>query len=249
MFSITHGVMKQVLLFILVVVMILQSSSLAATACEQGDFFLIQYIDDDTAYQPFAVSNDALFVSTVDWRPFFHYGSPPTEVYSYLSPILIDNNRVIGMDVSEKRVALLCSDVHDNVFLRIAIWDDVSLTYEKIDTLYLPLGSYMDSYHDGNSILLSIPLTTDITGAEDEEIIGESLFLTFEQRENEWVLVCFTDGGDYAADLCGTEYIFNNYYEPSDAYEWRSGGPILLKQFDFTELTKIIGAYNMYFAK
>ncbi len=244
MHRITHGGMKRVLLFLLVVMMILPSSGLAARAYKQGNFFLIQYINDDTAYQPLAVNTDALLASTVDWEPFFRRGSVPAEAYPYLSQILTDNHRVISMDVSKERIVMLCSDADERVFLRRAVWNGASLRYEKMDTLPLPRESDMDSYHDGNAILLLIPLGTDSTGTEEAESADEALFLTFEQRDNEWVLACFTDGCDFIADLRGTEYIFNDYYEPSDAYEWRTGGPILLAQFDFTALADMIGAYQ-----
>lgn len=244
MHSITQGGRKLVFLFLLVVVMFLPSGGWAARADEQGDFFLIQYIHEDAAYQPWAVNTDARFASTVNWEPFFHHDRVPSEVYPYLSPILIDNHRVISMDVSEERIVMLCSDAEERVFLRLAVWNGASLRYEKTDTLPLPRESDMDNYHDGNDILLLIPLGTDSTGAEEAESADEALFLTFEQRDHEWVLAFFTDGYTFTADLRGTEYVFNDYYEPSDTYEWRTGGPILLAQFDFTALADMIGAYQ-----
>lgn len=70
---------------------------------------------------------------------------------------LIGDYGVLDLDVSAEQVLLYLSD-NDQSFLRLALWDTILEQYSTKDTGLLPADSYLDTYHDGDSILFMMPL-------------------------------------------------------------------------------------------
>lgn len=195
----------------------------------------IQYVYNDILFQPVVIqANDEIDTRNLDL--FFDkegYVSPA--IWQYLSPRLTDGQEVVDMDVSEGRI-LLCMLKNDGIILRIAQWNKALNDYTITDTGLLPCGSELDTYHDANAVMVSIPSIEAATEDGKAEQEDEYLYLTFQQLEDGWYLTNFTDGQSFAAALCEDTYLFDDYYEPNPANAWTAYERILFEDFSVTEL-------------
>ena len=192
----------------------------------------VVFIDDHDITR----GNDAL-----DWSRFLEE-QQFLSVYqqSYISS-LIEAYDVINFDIESERVLLYLSDKSQS-FLRLASWDTILGQYNVKDTACLPAESYLDTYHDGDSILLMTPIEEDmITGSIP---VCSQLYLTFEYVEDDWYLTHFTDGQTFVATLQNEAYLFDDYYETSEEYAWQVPNVFSFEGFNPIELIPYISEYN-----
>ncbi len=205
-----------------------------AEAEEENGMISLQYIQDGVPFQPVVIqANDEIDIRNLDLY-FDQTGYVSPVIWQYLSPRLTDNYEVIDIDVSEKRI-LLCLSKNDKKFLRIAQWDTALHDYTIIDTGLLPALIELDTYHDGNAVLLLIPSVATTAGQETELQEDECLFLTFQQVENSWYLTDFTDGQSFTATLSNNVYLFEDYDEPDPEHVWTTHDIIDFANFSITE--------------
>ncbi len=205
-----------------------------AEAENADEMISLQYIQNGVPFQPVVIqANDEINMGNLDLY-FDQTGYVSPAIWQYLSPRLTDNYEVIDMDVSEKRI-LLCLSKNDKKFLRIAQWDTALHDYAIIDTGLLPAMSELDTYHDGNAVLLLIPSVATTARQETELQEDECLFLTFQQVENSWYLTDFTDGQSFTATLSNDVYLFEDYDEPDPEHVWTTHGIIDFANFSITE--------------
>lgn len=143
-------------------------------------------------------------------------------------------------DASKMRILLLLVSENDR-FIRMAVWNEADQEYRIRDTERLPGESSLDTYHDGDCVLLWMS-TWGIDAAYNMPM--HELFLTFEYLNDDWYLTSFTDGNSFTADLCGQFYFFNDYYGPSAEYRWHAGPRLLFEGFSVFELLSYADAYN-----
>ena len=63
-------------------------------------------------------------------------------------------------DISSLRVLLLLADADGNKYLQAAVWDADSATYAITRSSNLPENAYLDTYHEGDAIFLSVGYDT-----------------------------------------------------------------------------------------
>ena len=143
-------------------------------------------------------------------------------------------------DASEMRVLLLLVS-EDDKFIRMAVWNEADQEYRIRDTERLPRESSLDTYHDGDCVLLWMS-TWEIDAAYNMPM--HELFLTFKYLNDDWYLTSFTDGNSFTADMRGQSYFFNDYYGPSAEYRWHAGPRLLFESFNVFELLSYADAYN-----
>ena len=154
--------------------------------------------------------------------------------------LLADEYEIEQFDVSDMRILLLLVS-EDDKFIRMAVWNEVDQKYRIRDTQWLPGESSLDTYHDGDCVLLWMS-TWGIDAAYNMPM--HELFLTFEYLNDDWYLTSFTDGNSFTANLCGQSYFFNDYYGPSAEYRWHAGPMLLFESFNVFELLSYADAYN-----
>jgi hypothetical protein len=154
--------------------------------------------------------------------------------------LLAGEYEIEQFDVSEMRILLFLFS-EDDKFVRMAVWDKVTQEYKIRDTERLPEESSLDTYHDGDCVLLWMS-TWEIDAAYNMPM--HELFLTFEYLSDDWYLTSFTDGNSFTADLYGQSYFFNDYYEPRTEYSWHAEPVLLFEDFSVFELLSYVDAYN-----
>lgn len=154
---------------------------------------------------------------------------------------LIGEYDVLDLDVSTERILLFLSD-NGRLFLRLALWDTIHGQYKIKDTGWLPDESYLDTYHDADSILFLIPLREDMI---PESIPAcDELYLTFDYVEDDWYLTHFTDGQSFVATFQNDVYLFGDYYETSEEFAWQAPYVFSFEGFNPIELFQYIVEYN-----
>lgn len=202
----------------------------------------IQYTQDQTTFQPiFIRANDEIDSENPDlFIDKEGYVSPV--LWKYLSPNLTNGDKVIDMDVSEKRI-LLCLSKNGNNYLRIAQWDMKLNDYIIIDTDFLPAIYELDTYHDGDAVLLFISKIEILMEEGSEHQEEKELYLTFQQIDNEWYLTSFTDGQNFVATLCDDVYLFDGYYETNSEAMWKTHDLLPFSKFNITDLLLCLNKY------
>lgn len=207
-----------------------------AEAEEAHAMISLQYTWGDISFQPVVIqATDEIDVRKPELY-FDQTGYVSPTIWPYLNPRLTDNHEVIAMDVSEKRI-LLCLSKDNQQFLRIAQWDAALHDYTILDTDVLPSLSELDTYHDGNAVLLLVPAMA--TAQQDDEC----LFLTFQQVDNSWYLTNFTDGQSFAATLSSDGYLFEDYDEPNPEHMWTAHDIMTFANFSVTDLFRCLQEY------
>ncbi len=202
----------------------------------------IQCTHDQTTFQPIFIranneidsENPDLFIDKEG------YVSPT--LWKYLSPRLTNGDEVMDMDVSEKRILLYLSRNGKN-YLRIAQWDAKLNDYILIDTDFLPAINELDTYHDGNAVMLFVSATDMLMVEESEQPEEKGIFLTFQQVKNDWYLTNFTDGQSFIATLCDDVYLFNGYYESNPESIWKTHDLLPFSKFSITNLLLCLNEY------
>lgn len=212
---------------------------ISAQAETADSFIVMQYANENVLFQPvIIVKNDEIDVSNPELY-LSKDGSVSPELRQYISPQLTGDHEIADIDVSEERIVL--SLVHnDQKFIRIAQWDSVSNCYNIIDTDLIPSTSMLDTYHDGNAVLLSIPLM-DFDTMEMRE--DDWLFLTFQPIAGCWYLVDFTDGQNFVAGLNDQMYLFDGYDELNPALTWTIQGAVQFEHFSVSSVFTYIQQY------
>ncbi len=224
----------------LLVCFLLLSPTPLSEAETAEQWITIQYVHDGTPFQPVVLqANDEIDPGNPDLF-FDQEGDILPALWPYLTPRLTDNHEVVNLDVSAERI-LLCLSKDGGKCLRIAQWNTALNDYTILDTGILPDTSELDTYHDADAVLVSIPFM----GADTEEgEADECLFLTFQQVENSWYLTNFTDGQSFVAALCDDAYHFDDYYEPNPTNAWMAHDRISFEDFSVTELLLCVQEYQ-----
>ena len=215
-------------------------SILAAFFCLLLVFIPITSNAQDDAV--FIEEQDTTHVNDVlDWSKSLAEQQLLTEVQQSCVSSLIGEYDVLDLDVSAERILLHLSDGRQS-FLRLALWDTIRGQYRIKDTGWLPAESYLDSYHDGDSILFMTSLGED--GITESTPVCDEVYLTFDYMEDDWYLTHFTDGQSFVAALQNGVYLFEDYYESSENYAWRIPHVFAFEGFNPMELIPCIVEYN-----
>ena len=160
----------------------------------------------------------------------------PVWMQAYTLDELAEGCGVVDIDISTERILLQLTQ-EERLFLRIAQWDEALGGVHLIDSGALPAESYLDTYHDGDAVLLTMPVTEK-----------SQIFITFKQLDDGWYLTSFTDGQTFTAKLCEQGYQLNDYYEPSEEYTWNVEGALQVEGFCSEVLVEIIEVYDTLMA-
>ncbi len=131
-----------------------------------------------------------------------------------ISPSLTNGDTVVEGDISSLRVLLLLADADGNKYLQAAVWDADSATYAITRSSNLPENAYLDTYHEGDAIFLSVGY--DSPGVGDSGDLGALawLFITAEWTDTgAWVVTDVTDGFSFFADYDGGQYVVRDYWD------------------------------------
>ena len=125
-----------------------------------------------------------------------------------ISPSLTNGDTVVEGDISGLRVLLLLEDADGNKYLQAAVWDADSETYAITRSQHLPENVYLDTYHEGDAIFVSVGYETEAF-AESGDLDDLSwLYITAEWKDaGEWVVTDVTDGNSFYADYDGERFI------------------------------------------
>lgn len=106
------------------------------------------------------------------------------------------------------RVLLLLEDADGNKYLQAAVWDADSETYAITRSQHLPENVYLDTYHEGDAIFVSVGYETEAF-AESGDLDDLSwLYITAEWTDaGVWVVTDVTDGNSFYADYDGERFI------------------------------------------
>lgn len=212
---------------------------ISAQAETADSSIIIQYVNENVSFQPVAILvNDEIDGSNPGLY-FDEDGYVSPELRRYISPQLTGNHEITDIDVSEERIVLSLVR-NDQKFIRVAQWDSTFNRYYIIDTDLIPPTSVLDTYHDGNAVLLSIPLMDFDTKEIWED---DWLFLTFQPIANCWYLVDFTDGQSFVATLNDQTYLFDGYYESDPALTWTIQGTVKFEHFSVSSVLTYIQQY------
>lgn len=125
-----------------------------------------------------------------------------------IHPSLTNGDTVVDGDVSGLRVLFLLEDADGNKYLQAAVWDADSETYAITRSQYLPENVYLDTYHEGDAIFVSVGYETEAF-AESADLDDLAwLYITAEWTDaGEWVVTDVTDGNSFYADYDGERFI------------------------------------------
>ena len=134
--------------------------------------------------------------------------------------------------------------------------DDSGLTFLKIqmhdrsESEYiwdeLPPHSFLDTYHDGDAILLHHYLGLPDGPMDWEEAsICNSWFMTFAYDGADWRLTNLTNGMTWAAYIVDGVYTFEDYYFSDPAWQWSVVFEDRLEKLDFTKLEFLVELYEL----
>lgn len=178
---------------------------------------------------------------------FLHYDAAQflTESQYSKCPALVLRYNILDIDISDERILLFLED-NEHYFLRIATWDDALGEYSTIDSGYLPADSWLDTFHDGNAVFLTVPYS--IFNVDNSLTLSDWLFITFKNSEGQWYLTSYTDSQSFTAKLSDHTYLFNDYYEPSTEYAWEMDSELLFEGFTVAALLESIDTYNTLYS-
>lgn len=131
-----------------------------------------------------------------------------------ISPSLTNGDTVVEGDISSLRVLLLLADADGNKYLQAAVWDADSATYAITRSSNLPENAYLDTYHEGDAIFLSVGYDTP-GFAESGDLDGLAwLYITAEWTDTgAWVVTDVTDGFSFFVDYDDGQYVIRDYWD------------------------------------
>ena len=141
-----------------------------------------------------------------------------------------------------RKAEIIREKEEDRRFLRITMRDGSGLM--SLSTL-LPPFTVLDEVHAGDTtVLLSYPVGIPADAGWEDVDVAEAFFLTFGYLDGTWRLTSATNGWDWQAEVRDGVWLFNDFYAPADAWEWETAGEDRLTEFIFSDLEKMVAAYN-----
>ena len=95
-----------------------------------------------------------------------------------------------------------------------AVWDADSATYAITRSSNLPENAYLDTYHEGDAIFLSVGYDTPGFAESGDLDDLAWLYITAEWTDTGvWVVTDVTDGFSFFADYDGGQYVVRDYWD------------------------------------
>ena len=126
-------------------------------------------------------------------------------------------------------------------FLRITMNDEEKRMFTCAP---LPPFCYLDTYHDGDAILIHHYAEMAQNPDAWDELAAESWFMTFEYVEDDWRLTYISNGQDWMASVENGVYTFDDHYSDGSRWQWSAEFEDRLLVFDYTGMAKLIDRYN-----
>lgn len=131
-----------------------------------------------------------------------------------ISPSLTGGDTVVDGDVSGLRVLLLLADADGNKYLQAAVWEADSATYAITRSSNLPENAYLDTYHEGDAIFLSVGYDTPGFAESGDLDDLAWLYITAEWTDaGAWVVTRVTDGSSFFAYYDGEQYVVRDDWD------------------------------------
>jgi len=131
-----------------------------------------------------------------------------------ISPSLTNGDTVVDGDVSGLRMLLLLEDADGNKYLQAAVWDADSATYAITRSSNLPENAYLDTYHEGDAIFLSVGYDTPGFAESGDLDDLAWLYITAEWTDADvWVVTRVTDGSSFFAYYDGEQYVVRDDWD------------------------------------
>lgn len=188
-------------------------------------------------YQPVKLRSDVVLVVDETEPLLSPEGIASQRLMNAVHEELTGGYRVV--DVHGNRIVLLLA-TSETSLLRIAQWNEATRTYTITDWPDLP-DVYLDTYHDGNSVLFAY---CDESSAECEA----QIMLALEELDGKWQIIGFTDAMTYYAERTETGFLFCDYWECEDsAYHYSFTSQTEAGKITWCVLTEMIDEYNALF--
>ena len=121
---------------------------------------------------------------------------------------------IVQGDISSLRVLLLLEDADGNKYLQAAVWDADSATYAITRSSNLPENAYLDTYHEGDAIFLSVGYDTPGFAESGDLDDLAWLYITAEWTDaGAWVVNDVTDGFSFFVDYDDGQYVIRDYWD------------------------------------
>ena len=120
-----------------------------------------------------------------------------------IHPSLTNDDTVVDGDISSLRVLLLLADADGNKYLQAAVWDADSATYAITRSSNLPENAYLDTYHEGDAIFLSVGYDTPGFAESGDLDDLAWLYITAEWTDTDAFFVDYDDG----------QYVIRDYWD------------------------------------
>ena len=118
-----------------------------------------------------------------------------------ISPSLTNGDTVVAGDISSLRVLLLLADAD-------------SATYAITRSSNLPENAYLDTYHEGDAIFLSVGYDTPGFAESGDLDDLAWLYITAEWTDaGAWVVTDVTDGFSFFVDYDDEQYVIRDYWD------------------------------------
>ena len=118
-----------------------------------------------------------------------------------ISPSLTNGDTVVEGDISSLRVLLLLADAD-------------SATYAITRSSNLPENAYLDTYHEGDAIFLSVGYDTPGFAESGDLDDLAWLYITAEWTDTgAWVVTDVTDGFSFFVDYDDGQYVIRDYWD------------------------------------
>ena len=131
-----------------------------------------------------------------------------------IHPSLTNGDTVVQGDISSLRVLLLLADADGNKYLQAAVWDADSATYAITRSSNLPENAYLDTYHEGDAIFLSVGYDTPGFAELGDLDDLAWLYITAEWTDTDaWVVTDVTDGFSFFVDYDDGQYVIRDYWD------------------------------------
>lgn len=199
---------KNVLLLCVAVVMVVALLSLKEAKAENTlnvrEFVMIEGFTPIEIRMNSTIAQNGKIITTK--------GAIYPEFYDLIHPSLTEEDEVVDGDVSEQRIVLMLAKQDKSKYLRIATWEWENRKYTIVDSKCLPQNSFLEKYHDGDSVLLDVGYITE--GDDEPEELDDLTWLYFTielNMQGEWSITNITDGYTFFADYDGERFIIRNY--------------------------------------
>lgn len=150
----------------------------------------------------------------------------------------------IEVDVDTLRSLEYIEDDYGLSYLCIIMHNDTNHRYIKKD---FPQHCFLETYHDGNSILMDYYINLPQGKINWDEVPMENhLFFTFDFDEisETWKLTYVTDAVTWTAEIIDGQYCFNDYYRPNGRWQWSIQFEDDLLKLDLSKIGFLVELYN-----